>query len=158
VRVAAFPGFTKLGRVPLLGDVVGTSVATGGTVVAGRPDPAPGRLGATVVVVVVVVATGVVDVALEAAPVPTALVAVTDTEYDVPLSNPVITHDVDDVVHVEPDAVDAVYPVITEPPSLDGAVHDTVNCVSPATNATDVDAPGTVTGVPDTELDDGLVP
>ena len=157
MRVAAFPGLTKLGRLPLLGDVAGTSVATGATVVAGRPDPAPGRLGATVVVVVVV-ATGVVDAALEAAPAPTALVAVTDTEYEVPLSNPVITHDVDDVVHVEPDAVDAVYPVITEPPSLDGAVHDTVNCESPATNATDVDAPGTVTGVPDTELDDGPVP
>ena len=74
------------------------------------------------------------------------------------MSNPVITHDVDDVVHVEPDAVDAVYPVITEPPSLDGAAHDTVNCESPATNATDVGAPGTVAGVPDTAVEDGPVP
>jgi hypothetical protein len=150
VRVAAFPGFTKLGRVPLLGDVVGTSVATGDTVVAGRPDPAPGRLGATVVVVVVV-ATGVVDVALEAAPVPTALVAVTDTGYDVPLSNPVITHDVEDVVHVEPDAVDAVYPVITDPPSSTGAAHEAVICPSPASSDIEVGCPGTL-GVRVTEI------
>ena len=70
-------------------------------------------------------------------------VAVTDTEYDVPFVKPVITHDVDDVVHVEPDEVDAVYDVIALEPESAGAVHDTVNCVSPATNDTDVGAPGT---------------
>ena len=72
-----------------------------------------------------------------------------------------ITHDVDvdgDGVHVEPDEVDAVYDVIADPPLLAGAVHDTVNCVFPATNDTDVGVPGTVTGVPDTELDAGPVP
>jgi hypothetical protein len=95
------------------------------------------------VVVVVVVAIGVVDAELEAAPVPTALVAVTDTEYEVPLSSPEISHEVVAVEHVEPDAVDAVYPVIADPPSSSGADHVTVICPSPASSDTDVGCPGT---------------
>jgi len=140
------------------------SVETGATVTVVEVDGANVDVvaaGVDAATVVVVVATGVPEVADEAEPVPTAFVAVTDTEYDVPFVKPVITHDVDvdgDGVHVEPDEVDAVYDVIADPPLLAGAVHDTVNCVFPATNDTDVGAPGTVTGVPDTELDAGPVP
>ena len=143
------------------------SVETGATVTVVEVDGANVDVvaaGVDAATVVVVVATGVPEVADEAEPVPTAFVAVTDTEYDVPFVKPVITHDVDvdgDGVHAEPDEVDevdAVYDVIALEPESAGAVHDTVNCVSPATNDTDVGAPGTVTGVPDTELDARPVP
>jgi hypothetical protein len=151
VRVAALPGFTKLGRLPLLGDVAGTSVTVGASVDAGRPEP--GRLAATVVVVVVVVvivvvvvvvATGERATADDAEPVPTAFVAATVTEYEVPLSSPEIAHEVVAVEHVEPDAVDAVYPVIADPPSSSGADHVTVICPSPASSDTPVGCPGTL--------------
>ena len=39
------------------------------------------------------------------------------------------------------------YPVITEPPLLAGAAHDTTACAFPATAETPVGAPGTVLGV-----------
>ena len=120
MRVAAFSELTKLGRLAMLVVVV---------------------VGA--VVVVVVVATGVADAALDAEPVPTELLAVTDMEYDVPFSNPEIAHDVVAVEHVEPDDVDAVYSVIADPPSSAGAVHDTVICPSPASSDTAVGCPGT---------------
>ena len=52
---------------------------------------------------------------------------------------------VDDVVHVpEPGVPVTVYPVIAEPPSLAGALQETVACASPADAVTAVGAPGTV--------------
>jgi len=47
------------------------------------------------------------------------------------------------VEHVEPDAVDATYPVIADPPSSTGADHVTVICPSPASSDTQVGCPGT---------------
>ena len=77
------------------------------------------------------------------------MVAVTVNVYAVPLVKP------DNVelrpvavipVHVEHAGDDAiVYPVIGEPPSLTGAVHDTTADASPAVANTPVGAPGAVT-------------
>jgi hypothetical protein len=53
-----------------------------------------------------------------------------------------------DVVALCPPGVAVtVYPVIGEPPSLAGGVHDTPTWVFPGTTATAVGAPGTVRGV-----------
>ena len=79
---------------------------------------------------------------------PTAFVAVTVNVYDVPrvrpeqdAVSPVTTHD--------PPAGDevTVYPVIGEPPSEEGATHDTTADPLPATAVTNVGADGTVAGI-----------
>jgi len=69
-------------------------------------------------------------------------------------------HEVVAVVQVnEPGEDVTVYPVIAEPPLLEGAVHDTVACVELNTPETAVGTPGTVAGttVPDA-LDAAPVP
>ena len=87
--------------------------------------------------------------AADAGEVPTALVAVTVNVYAVPLAKP-------DTVELTPAVVipahaghagdgAIVYPVIAEPPSLTGAVHDTTAEASPAVADTAVGAPGAVT-------------
>jgi hypothetical protein len=47
----------------------------------------------------------------------------------------------------------AVYPVIADPPSLDGAVNDTLACASPFVAVPIVGAPGTVDGVTELEAE-----
>ena len=86
--------------------------------------------------------------AVDGEPVPAALVAVTVNVYEVPLVRPVTVQLVDAVVQVnEPGEDVTLYPVIDEPPELDGALHDTVTCVLPDVPETAVGAPGTVAGV-----------
>ena len=80
--------------------------------------------------------------------VPALFVAVTVNVYGVPFVNPVTVHDSAPVVeHVAPsgDAV-TVYPVIGEPPTKVGAVHDTATEPLPATPDTPVGAAGTTNG------------
>jgi hypothetical protein len=86
--------------------------------------------------------------AAEAALVPIALVAVTVNVYAVPFVKPAtveLTPDVVKPVHAE-QAGDGVteYPVIADPPSLAGAVHDTTAWPSPGAAFTLVGAPGAV--------------
>ena len=51
-----------------------------------------------------------------------------------------------------------MYPVIADPPSDDGALHVTVNCVSPFALAdTFVGTPATVAGVTALEADDEVL-
>jgi hypothetical protein len=94
--------------------------------------------------------------AADAAPVPIAFVAVTVKVYMSPLVKPVTTIGPADPVAVCPplpgvvvSVAVTVYPVITEPPSLAGAVNTTEACPSPAVAETPVGTPGTdtVTGV-----------
>ena len=56
------------------------------------------------------------------------------------------THDVEGVLQACPRPSVTEYVVIGEPPSEDGADHDTVTWPSPATTEVIVGAPGTVTG------------
>jgi len=60
---------------------------------------------------------------------------------------PVTVQLVVDVVQVRPPGDEVtVYPVIAEPPLLDGADHETVTCEVPNTPDTPVGASGTVAG------------
>ena len=67
----------------------------------------------------------------------------------VPLLSPVIVAVVPPVVVAltPPGVAVIVYPLIVDPPSLNGAVQDTKPCASPAVAATPVGAPGAVLGV-----------
>jgi hypothetical protein len=80
----------------------------------------------------------------EAGPSPFSLVATTVNVYAVPLVSPDTVHEVaPEVVQVKPPGLDVtVYPVIAEPPSSAGAVHETSAEPSPATADTPVGAPG----------------
>ena len=87
--------------------------------------------------------------ATDASEVPTALVAVTVNVYAVPLAKPdrvelraVVVVPVH-AGHTGEGAI--VYPVIVEPPSLTGAVHDTTADALPGTAVTAVGAPGAAT-------------
>ena len=105
---------------------------------------------------------GITDVdGSDASPVPTLFVAVTVNVYGVPSVRPTTAADVAPaVVAVTLPGDDVtVYMVIALPPSDDGAVHETVACVSPGTALTAVGAPGTAAGVTADEGDDaGPVP
>ena len=93
--------------------------------------------------------------ALDATPVPAALVAVTVNVYEVPFVRPVTVHVVAVVVQVnEPGDEVTVYPVIVLPPLLEGAVQETTTCVLPNTPDTPVGAPGTVAGMIAVEAED----
>src|SRR4051812_49828747 len=83
----------------------------------------------------------------DAAPVPTALVAVTVNVYAVPFVRPATVHGEDAHVPVWPSEEVAVYDVIADPPLLAGAVKVTVACALPAVAVPMVGAPGTVAGV-----------
>ena len=102
--------------------------------------------GVTGVVGVGAESLGVTDAdAADAIELPIALVATTVNVYAVPLVSPETTHSVAPVVvHVCPpgDAV-TVYPVTALPPSLAGAVHDTVTWPLPATPDTPDGGSGT---------------
>ena len=64
-------------------------------------------------------------------------------------------HEVVAVVHVnEPGEDVTVYPVISDPPVLDGADHETATEESPKTPDTPVGAPGTVAGTTASEAVD----
>ena len=99
------------------------------------------------------VATGVTGAdGADAAEVPAAFVAVTVNMYEVPTVSPVtviVPEPAWDTVPVPPAGLEvAVYVVIGEPPSDEGAVNVTFADVDPAAaTAPMVGAPGTVTGV-----------
>ena len=81
------------------------------------------------------------ELAVDAAPVPAALVAVTVNVYAVPAVRPVTVHcnAPVDQVHCPPPGLDvAVYAVIVAPPLLEGAVHETVAWFVPAVAVTPV--------------------
>ena len=94
----------------------------------------------------VVGATGVTELdATDALPVPATFVAVTVNIYAVPLVRPVTVQErAPVVVHVRPPGLAVtVYPVIGQPPSDTGAVHDTTLCASaPLVAETLVGTPG----------------
>ena len=71
------------------------------------------------------------------------LVAVTVKVYAVPLVKPdTVIGDVAPEAVIDPGFEVTVYPVIGEPPLDEGAVNETVACVSPGTAVTPVGAPG----------------
>ena len=81
--------------------------------------------------------------AIEAAPVPTRLVAVTLNVYAVPFLSDEITQDVELVVHEPPAGSDVtVYVAIAEPFAI-AALHETVAVALPASALTFVGALGT---------------
>ena len=94
----------------------------------------------------VVGATGVTELdATDALPVPATFVAVTVNIYAVPLVRPVTVQErAPVVVHVRPPGLAVtVYPVIGQPPSDTGAVHDTTLCpFAPVVAVTLVGRPG----------------
>jgi hypothetical protein len=96
--------------------------------------------------------------ALDAGPVPAALVAVTVKVYSTPLVR-VFTWQL--VLAVEqkapPGAAVAVYEVIALPPLLAGADQLTVTCSSPGMPDTEVGAPGIVNGVTEEEAEDAAL-
>ena len=97
----------------------------------------------------------------DAAPVLTALLAVTLNVYAVPLVSPVtVAVNAPAVVAVKLPGVDVtVYPMIGEPPLDDGATQLTVACPLPPTAATLVGAPGGAAGVTAAEdAEPALVP
>jgi len=111
--------------------------------VSGAPPVLPGAVHDTVAEVSEVVATALTPVgapgavagvaaadAVEAAPVPTPLVAVTVNVYGVPLVRPVTVQPVVAVVQVKPPGDEvAVYPVMVDPPLEAGAVQLTADAV-----------------------------
>ena len=104
--------------------------------------------------------------AADAAPLPTAFVAVTRNVYAVPFVKPVIVVLVTGGLPLIVVAVCAVVPMngvivyeVIPPPVFAGAVHDTVAEALPAVAVTPVGAPGTVAGVTEFDaVDGGLVP
>jgi len=85
-------------------------------------------------------------VALEDTDVPATVNAVTVNVYAVPLVKPVTVAVVAPVVvaNCPPEEITR-YPVMTDPPLLVGAVHDTDTCPSPAIALAPVGAPGATT-------------
>ena len=72
-----------------------------------------------------------------------------------PFVRPVTVQLVVEVVHEnEPGDDVTVYPVIAEPPVLDGADHETTTDESPKTPDTPVGTPGTVAGTTDADAED----
>ncbi len=113
-----------------------------------------GRLRPGVVPVVQrAIGVGVTDaLADDSAELPTTLMAWTVKVYAVPLVRPVTVHGAVVQVPVKLPGVEiAVYPVIADPPVLDGAVKVTEACVLLAVADTAVGGPGAVGGV--TEFD-----
>ncbi len=100
--------------------------------------------------------------AFDAAPTPTALVAVTVKVYAVPFESPVTVAEVAEAptVAVKPPGLDvAVNPVIALPPLKAGAVKLIVACVLPGVAVPMVGALGTVAGVTaDVGFDASLAP
>ena len=92
----------------------------------------------------------------EATELPMAFFAITVNVIAVPLVNPLIVavKTLPTFSAVPMDGV-TVYPVIAEPPSEDGAVHDTVAKVFPATAKMSVGASATVAGVIGAEGEEG---
>jgi hypothetical protein len=95
---------------------------------------------------------GVTVALLESTDSPAALVAVMVTVYVVPLVSSVMSQVNGPLVHEHeycevPSSAVAVYPVISDPPVLDGAVQLAVMVPSPGVNDVIVGAPGTVIGV-----------
>jgi len=76
------------------------------------------------------------------------------------LVSPLTVHGLDAAVQVRPPGDEVtVYPVMAEPPSLTGTVHDTTAEALPAVADAAVGAPGTVAGVTAYEgADAGPVP
>jgi hypothetical protein len=96
--------------------------------------------------------------AADAAPVPTAFVAVTVNVYAVPFARPATTIDVHGAVQLAVSALGdevAVYDVIADPPSLTGAVNVTVAWTLPRVAVPMVGAPGVVAGVTLLDAADG---
>ena len=92
----------------------------------------------------------------EAALLPTAFVAITVNVYVVPFVRPVSVADVPVTVALAPTGLeDTVYEVMALPPSLSGAVQETVAEASPAVAVTPVGALGTVAGAFGVTLFDG---
>jgi len=93
--------------------------------------------------------------AVDAEPVPALFVTVTENVYEMPFVKLGTVQLVVEVVHEnEPGEDVTVYPVIAEPPVLDGADHETVTEESPNTPDTPVGAPGTVAGTTDADAED----
>ncbi len=91
---------------------------------------------------------GVTPAEADAALVPTALVAVTEQVYAVPLARPVtVSGEAGPDAENPPGLQVAVYEVMGDPPSLAGAVNATVACALPGVAVPIVGAPGTVAGV-----------
>jgi hypothetical protein len=88
--------------------------------------------------------------------VPAALAAVTVNVYTVPFERPVTVAAVGPVVAtvLPPGVAVTVYPVIVEPPSLDGALQETIASVLRAVAATPEGVVGTVAGVTPALADD----
>ena len=85
--------------------------------------------------------------ALDAEPVPTALMAVTVNVYAVPFVRPVTVQLSGPVVHEQdrpPGLAVTVYAMIVAPPVLVGADQETSTCPLPAVPTTPVGAPGSV--------------
>jgi hypothetical protein len=106
---------------------------------------------AVIVVGALAAVCGITDVvADDATEFPISFVAITVNVYAVPLVNPEITHEVALAasLHVNPPGDEVtVKPVSTAPPSLRGAVKETVAAPAVVTEAvTDVGALGTVAG------------
>ena len=123
VPVAVMPPGEEVTVYPVIADppvlvgAVKLTVALPLLPLAEIPVGAPGAIAARVTA----------DDALEAAPVPTELVAVTVKVYAVPLVNPVTVIGEDVPVAVMPPGEEVtVYPAIAAPPVFDGAVKLTV--------------------------------
>lgn len=93
-----------------------------------------------------------------AAPVPALFMAATVNVYAVPLDNPATVAEVTEPTSCTPPPGDITirYPVITDPPSEAGAVHETVAEPFSADAVTETGTPGTVRGV--TGADAALAP
>jgi hypothetical protein len=96
------------------------------------------------------------DDAVEAEPVPDALVAVTVNVYETPFVRPVTVQVVVAVAHWnEPGDEVTLYPVIDAPPLLAGAVHDTTDWpFAPSVADTEVGEPGGAAGTAAAEAAD----
>jgi hypothetical protein len=89
-------------------------------------------------------------------PTPAAFTARTRTEYDLPFTNPANTCDRASAptdAHDRPPSIDTWNPVNSDPPSLGGATHVTVNRRSAGVTTTPVGTPGTVRGAASTTAD-----
>ena len=101
---------------------------------AETPVGAPGTVGVVIE-----------DDAEEAEESPTAFIATTVNVRTAPLSNPLSVADKTlPTVRLAPTEGFTVYPVISKPPFIAGAVHETVAELTPATAETAVGAPGAV--------------
>jgi len=87
---------------------------------------------------------------------PTAFIATTVNVRTAPLSNPLsVAVRTLPTVRLAPTEGFTVYPVISKPPFIAGAVHETVAELTPATAETAVGAPGTVGKVTEDDAEEG---